>query len=100
VCNSDFSFQHLLDVLWQDSDDSVLTEDGVAMFLSATGTLLANHFLDVHWLQQLAILLIVSISYNEFTLSMQGRSIVVLTSRTSGHTKVKTCFLAPMFVCN
>jgi hypothetical protein len=30
---------HLLDVLWQGSDDSVLTVDGVAIFLSATGTL-------------------------------------------------------------
>jgi hypothetical protein len=78
--------------------DSVLTEDGVAIFLSATETLLAGYFLDVHWLQKLTILLIVSISYNEFTLSMQGRRITVLTWRTNGHSEVETYFLAPMFV--
>ena len=36
-------------MLWQGSDDGVLTEDGVAIFWSATETLIAGYFLDVHW---------------------------------------------------
>jgi len=87
-------------VLWQGSDDSVLTEDGVAVSWFATETLIAGYFLDVHQLQQLTNLLIVSMSYNKFTQSLQGRSITVLTLRTSGHSEVKTHFLAPMLVCN
>jgi hypothetical protein len=31
-CETDFSYQHLLEVLWQGSDDNVLTENGVAIF--------------------------------------------------------------------
>ena len=68
-CETDFSYQHLLEVLWQGSDDNVLTENGVAIFfLSATETLLASYFSDVPWLQQLAVLLIVPTRYNEFAL--------------------------------
>jgi len=101
VQNSDFSYQHLLDVLWQGSDDKDLNmRVELQFFLSATETLLAGYFLDVHQMQQLTILLIVSIIYNEFTLSMKGRSITDLTSRTSGHSEVKTYFLAGVFVCN
>jgi hypothetical protein len=49
-------------------------------FLSEKETSLANYFSDVSWLQQLAYLAGVFSKLNEFNLSMQGRSITVLTA--------------------
>jgi hypothetical protein len=52
----------------------------IAIFLSEKETSLANYFSDVSWLQQLAYLADVFNKLNEFNLSMQGRSITVLTA--------------------
>jgi hypothetical protein len=52
----------------------------IEVFLSEKETSLANYFSDVFWLQQLAYLAVVFNKLNEFSLSMQGRSITLLTA--------------------